>query len=116
MDAALVVAIIGTCLFAQKETAPKPARTVAISAERFSFTPSRVKVKRGDVVEFVVNSEDTEHGFRIPSAGINAVVPPRGKGELRVRFEAREKGRYPFECSRACGAGHNLMRGEIVVE
>ena len=30
-------------------------------------------------------------------------------------FEAREVGRYEFECSRLCGAGHNFMRGAIVV-
>ncbi len=94
----------------------KPDRTIYITAERFSFTPSRIKVKQGTVVEFVVTSEDTDHGFRIPSAGIDGVVPQQGKGELRVRFDAAKKGRYPFECSRACGAGHNMMRGEIIVQ
>jgi heme/copper-type cytochrome/quinol oxidase subunit 2 len=49
-------------------------------------------------------------------AGIDAEIPQQGKGELRIRFIAREKGRFAFECSRPCGAGHNLMRGEIVVE
>ena len=33
-----------------------------------------------------------------------------------VLFEAVEAGRYAFECSRLCGAGHNFMRGAIVVE
>ena len=94
----------------------KPDRIINITAERFSFTPSKIKVKQGAVVEFVVTSEDTDHGFRIPSVGIDGVVPQQGKGELRVRFEAVKKGRYPFECSRACGAGHNMMRGEIVVQ
>jgi len=37
-------------------------------------------------------------------------------GEVRVRFVAKEKGRFGFECSRACGAGHHLMRGELVVQ
>ena len=91
-------------------------RTVHIVAERFSFTPSRIKLKQGTEVEFVVMSEDTDHGFRIPAAGIDATIPQQGKGELRVRFLAREKGRYVFECSRPCGAGHNMMRGMIVVE
>ena len=94
----------------------EPDRTVHIVAERFSFSPSRVKVKQGAEVEFVVTSDDTDHGFRIPAAGIDGVVPQQGKGELRVRFRANEKGKYVFECSRPCGAGHNLMRGFIVVE
>ena len=53
---------------------------------------------------------------RPASAGIDAAIPQQGKGELRIRFVAREKGQYPFECSRPCGAGHNVMRGLIVVE
>ena len=50
--------------------------------------PSQKRVK-----EFVITSEDTGHGFHIPAAGINAAVPQQSKGELRVRFIAREKGR-----------------------
>jgi cytochrome c oxidase subunit 2 len=100
----------------QEAPARKPDRRVNITAERFTFSPSRIKVKQGQEVEFIVTSEDTSHGFRIPAAGIDAEVPQQGKGELRVRFIAREKGRFAFECSRPCGAGHNLMRGEIVVE
>jgi cytochrome c oxidase subunit 2 len=94
----------------------KPDKVISLSAERFAFSPSRIKLKQGSVVEFVITSEDTDHGFRIPSANIDAAIPQQGKGELRVRFVAREKGKFPFECSRACGAGHNLMRGLIVVE
>ncbi len=100
---------------AQQGEVRKPDRVIALSAERFTFTPSRVSLKQGDVVEFVLTSEDTDHGFRIPSAGIAVAIPQSGKGEVRVRYVAREKGRFVFECSRPCGAGHNLMRGAIVV-
>jgi heme/copper-type cytochrome/quinol oxidase subunit 2 len=64
----------------------------------------------------VITSDDTDHGFRIPKANIDAAIPQQGKGELKIRFVAREKGVFAFECSRPCGAGHNLMRGTIVVE
>ncbi len=94
----------------------KPDRTVSIVAERFFFSPSRITVKQGALVEFVLTSEDTEHGFHLAAARVNAVIPQQGKGELRVRFLASKKGKYAFECSRACGAGHNLMRGEVVVK
>ena len=100
----------------QSEADSKPDKVISISAERFAFSPSRIKLKQGSVVEFVITSEDTDHGFRIPGSGIDAAIPQQGKGELRIRFVAREKGKFPFECSRACGAGHNLMRGLIVVE
>ena len=104
-------------LCAQEPTkAVKPDKVVSITAERFTFSPSKVKLKQGMVVEFVITSDDTDHGFRIPGANIDAAIPQQGKGELRIRFVAKEKGVFPFECSRACGAGHNLMRGTIVVE
>ena len=112
-----VLLLLSTVLFAQEPSkAVKPDKLVSITAERFAFSPSKIKLKQGMVVEFVITSDDTDHGFRIPAANIDAAIPQQGKGELRIRFVAKEKGVFPFECSRACGAGHNLMRGTIVVE
>lgn len=88
---------------------------VRVVAERFSFTPSEIRVRRGTVVELQIRSSDTAHGFRIVGAGVNVVVPKRRQGDVTVVFEAREPGRYTFECSRLCGAGHNFMRGAIIV-
>ncbi|MEP7354832.1 MAG: cupredoxin domain-containing protein [Acidobacteriota bacterium] len=102
--------------FGQTPPEPKPDRIVSILAERFTYNPSRITVKQGQLVEFVLESDDTDHGFKIPTAGIDVAIPPVGKGAVRVRFVAREKGTYEFECSRACGAGHHLMRGAIVVK
>lgn len=97
-------------------SAAPPAKVVHITAERFSFIPSQIKVKAGTVVEFRIRSEDTNHGFRMPAAGINEVIPKRGRGELKVVFHAERPGRYEFECSKPCGAGHNMMRGVLIVE
>ncbi len=91
-------------------------RQVAIVAERFNYMPSRVKVKRGDTIEFVLSSEDTHHGFFIRQLGVDVLIPPLGKGEARVLVRFDKPGRYIFECSRPCGAGHNAMRGQIVDE
>ena len=101
---------------AQNTPQGKPDRTIHIVAERFFFSPARVVVKQGSVVELILTSEDTDHGFRLAAANVNAAIPQQGKGELKVRFVAAAKGKYSFECSRACGAGHNLMRGELVVQ
>ncbi len=91
-------------------------RQVAIVAERFNYVPSRVKVKSGQTIEFVLSSEDTHHGFYIRELGVDVRIPPLGKGEARVLVHFEKPGRYVFECSRPCGAGHNAMRGQIVVE
>jgi cytochrome c oxidase subunit 2 len=105
-----------TILLAQNDPQRKPDRVIAIAAERFTFNPSKITLKQGELVEFVLTSDDTDHGFRIPSAGIDVAIPPQGRGEARVRFIAKEKGKFAFECSRPCGAGHNLMRGTIEVK
>ena len=94
----------------------EPRRLVVpVVAERFSFTPSRIRVPAGVPVELRIRSEDTMHGFRIVGREVNVAVPKRRQGEAVVLFEAQAPGRYRFECSRLCGAGHHFMRGEIVV-
>ena len=108
--AALLVAL------AAPQGSPQDRRVVRVLAERFTFTPSQVKVKRGTVVEFRVRSDDTNHGFRIKGTKTNIVIPKRGRGEMTVTFEATTAGRYQFECSKMCGAGHSTMKGAIVVK
>ena len=90
-------------------------QVVEIVAERFIFTPSEIRVPVGTTLELRVRSDDTMHGFLIVGVNVNVAVPKRRQGEAVVLFEATEVGRYRFECSRLCGAGHNFMRGEIVV-
>ena len=91
-------------------------KVVRVSAERFTFTPAQIKVKRGTIVEFRLRSEDTNHGFRILGADASVVIPKRGRGEAVLIFKADTPGRYTFECSKMCGAGHTFMRGQITVE
>ena len=110
------VLLLCALAFGQPPADRKPDRVITIAAERFTFNPAKVTVKQGDLIEFVLTSDDTDHGFRIPSAGIDVAIPQSGKGEARVRFIAKEKGTVAFECSRPCGAGHNLMRGTLVVK
>ena len=90
-------------------------RVATILAERFSFTPSEIHVAVGTSLELRIHSNDTMHGFRIIGNNVNVLVPKRRQGEAIVRFEAVDVGRYEFECSRLCGAGHNFMRGAIIV-
>lgn len=112
----LVFVLLGALAFGEDLADRKPDRVISIVAERFAFNPSNVIVQQDQLIELVLTSDDTDHGFRLPSAGVDVAIPPQGKGEVRVRFLAKEKGRFTFECSRPCGAGHNLMRGTIIVK
>jgi len=100
----------------EKDNKDRKIKKVNVVAERFDFTPSQIKVKEGTLLEINLTSDDTFHGFRMPSANIDKIIPARGRGSVKVVFDAKEKGSYPFECSRPCGAGHTMMRGVIIVE
>jgi heme/copper-type cytochrome/quinol oxidase subunit 2 len=93
--------------------AQQQAQVVEISAERFGFYPSEIKVKAGTRLEIRLTSEDTMHGFRIVGTDVDVELPKRGRGVATVMFQPAA-GRYTFECSRLCGAGHSFMRGVII--
>ncbi|HVQ65114.1 MAG TPA: cupredoxin domain-containing protein [Terriglobia bacterium] len=126
----LALALTGLCIWVpismgQDETPSKSSdknekgrkiQKVNVVAERFNFTPSKIKVQQGTLLEITLTSDDTFHGFRIPSMQVNQVIPARGRGSVKVLFDAKEKGSFAFECSRPCGAGHTMMRGVITVE
>lgn len=88
---------------------------VNVTAERFSFFPSEIQISRGQSLELRIHSDDTTHGFHLKGTDIDVLVPKRGRGDVVVLFTPDRAGRYEFECSKLCGAGHHFMRGEIVV-
>lgn len=90
-------------------------RIVEVAAERFSFTPSEIRTTVGTTLDIRLTSDDTAHGFRIVGTGVSIEVPKRGRGQRSVLFTPERAGRYTFECSRLCGAGHSFMRGVIIV-
>lgn len=95
--------------------AGQDARVIEIAAERFTFTPSQIRVKAGTLLEIRLQSDDTAHGFHIVGTDVDIELPKRGRGVATVNFQPRA-GRYTFECSRICGAGHEFMRGVIIAE
>ena len=93
-----------------------PEQTIDILAERFSFSPSEVKTTVGTKLTIRLTSDDTSHGFRIIGSGVNVEIPKRSRGVMTVSFTPEKAGKYTFECSKLCGAGHGFMRGTIVAE
>jgi cytochrome c oxidase subunit II len=90
-----------------------PRQVVEITAERFTFTPSEIRTKAGTTLEIRLRSDDTAHGFHIVGTNVDIELPKRGRGVATVTFTPKA-GRYTFECSQLCGAGHEFMRGVIV--
>ncbi len=92
-----------------------PVQVVDVAAERFSFTPSEIRTTTGTTLRIRLESDDTAHGFHIVGSDVDIEIPKRGRGTITVTFTPTQAGRYTFECSRLCGAGHSFMRGVIVV-
>ena len=113
---ALPAIVAGSAAASTRHAAKQNAHVVDIVVERFSFTPSEFRVKAGAPVEIRLRSDDTDHGFRILGTDINITVPKRGKGIATVTFQPPSAGRYTFECSKLCGAGHSFMRGTLIAE
>jgi cytochrome c oxidase subunit 2 len=111
--AAALAAVVGGTLAPALQQKPQ---VVEIFVERFSFTPSEFRVKAGAPVEIRLRSDDTDHGFRIVGTDVNVSIPKRGRGVATVTFVPPEPGRYAFECSKLCGAGHSFMRGTLIAE
>ena len=93
--------------------AGQETKVIEIAAERFTFTPSEIRVKAGTRLEIRLQSDDTAHGFHIVGTDVDVELPKRGRGAATVTFQP-QAGRYTFECSQICGAGHEFMRGVII--
>ena len=115
---ALLCAIVGMLAGARPAggAAQASPQVIEITAERFSFTPSEFRVKSDRPVEIRLHSDDTDHGFKILGTDISIIIPKRGKGPATVTFQPPKPGRYVFECSKLCGAGHAFMRGTLIAE
>lgn len=93
---------------------PRPAREIAVVAERFKFTPDRIEVNQGDHVRLVVRSADGTHGLAIKQFKQDVTVPSGGRA-VTVEFDASQAGEFAISCSEYCGRGHSKMQGVLVV-
>lgn len=91
-----------------------PRQTVAITAERFRFTPDIIHVKGGTLVHLDLKATNGTHGFQLSEYGIDESLD---EGETKViEFVAQQKGEFAFRCSHFCGLGHFGMKGTLIVE
>ena len=85
----------------------KPSKTVEITAQRFSFEPSEITLKKGQEVTLVIRSKDVSHGLLVEDLGIRTEVK---KGEsAEVTFTPGTVGNFEGKCAHFCGKGHGSM-------
>ncbi len=91
-----------------------PVKKLTVKAYQFGFSPSKIIVHQGDLVQIKLTSNDVPHGFYIKAYHINM---PAKKGEYKqFEFVANKKGVFPIICSIYCGHGHRDMKGTLVVK
>ena len=111
------LALLPTLLQAAPRADSPPAapqeQVVKVSAKRFEYSPSVIKVKVNAPVVLELTSLDRVHGFAIPDLKVEAEIKP---GEVtRVRFVPDKTGTFAFHCNIFCGSGHEEMAGQLVV-
>ena len=89
-------------------SADSSARVIQLTASRFTYTPSVVRVKLGEKVKIVVDNTDTPHGILIPDLNV--------RGMDSVEFTADKAGTFQFRCPTMCGLGHRNMTGTLIVQ
>tara|TARA_B100000315_G_C14583581_1_gene591768 strand:- start:1738 stop:2163 length:426 start_codon:yes stop_codon:yes gene_type:complete len=88
-------------------------RTITVKAKKFSYTPNKIEVNKGDHVTIRLMSEDVTHGLFIDGYGLNTKAHPGSDGS--ISFVANKTGKYAFRCSVTCGEFHPYMVGNLIV-
>lgn len=113
-EAAAVAALVGQSVRAEKPTdKPTEPRTIDMVAQRFKFTPSEIRIQRGERVVLAIKSLDFVHGMSIPDFGVRADLMP---GQItKVELQPPRSGTFDFLCDNFCGDGHEGMHGRFIV-
>jgi cytochrome c oxidase subunit II len=113
---------IGYRQFVEQDTPPADAMDVYVMGKKWMWKfnypegPNSVNVLRvpaGRPVRLLMTSQDVIHSFYVPEFRVKRDLNP-GR-YTQAWFTATTPGRYQILCAEYCGAGHSIMRGEVVV-
>ncbi len=113
---------VGFRQFVEQDTPPADAMDVYVMAKKWMWKfnypdgPNSVNVLRvpaGRPVRLLMTSQDVIHSFFVPEFRVKKDVNP-GR-YTQTWFNATTPGKYEILCSQYCGAGHSIMRGEVIV-
>jgi cytochrome c oxidase subunit II len=106
-------------------------RVIEVTAKKYEYTPSPIRVKQGTKVQLRITSLDKTHGFKInlypdgsDAKGDPGLVFSSNEDCFKlengvptvVDFVGRTPGTYSFHCCNRCGLGHGGMKGQLIVE
>jgi cytochrome c oxidase subunit II len=82
-------------------------KTISITAQRFSFSPNEITVKKGEEITLEITSKDVSHGLLIEDLGVRTEVKKGQSAE--VKFTPETAGTFEGKCAHFCGKGHGSM-------
>jgi len=88
-------------------------RTIEMTAQRFTFEPNEITVKKGQPVILLIKSKDVSHGLVIEDLGVRTEVKKDEATE--VKFDPETTGTFEGKCAHFCGKGHGSMRMTVHV-
>lgn len=89
-------------------------KAFTVTGSNFSFSPSTIKVKKGDKVKITFKNSEGFHDFVIDEYGV-ATKQLRSPGEEVIEFTATKTGSFEYYCS--VGTHRSMgMKGTLVVE
>jgi cytochrome c oxidase subunit II len=93
--------------------AAKPQeRVIKVVAKKFDYTPSEIRVKKGEPVVLELTTLDVVMGFSAPDFQVRENIVPGMVA--KVRLIPDKVGTFTFFCDIFCGSGHENMNGSIM--
>jgi cytochrome c oxidase subunit II len=121
----------GFARLATTSQADQDVQVIEVTAKKYEYTPSPIRVKQGAKVQLKITALDKTHGFKINlypdgsdtkgdpglifSSNEDCFKIEKGTPTV-VQFVARTPGTYSFHCCNRCGIGHGGMKGQLIVE
>ena len=85
-----------------------------ITAKRFTFSPDKVTLKKGETVILRLHSEDVTHGFFVRKLKIDEDIPAGGTKDITITPDVA--GSFVTICDHFYGANHGNVVMTMVVE
>ncbi len=89
-------------------------KTFTVDAKNFSFSPTEIKVKKGDMVKVTLNVKEGLHDWVVDEFNARTKQTAEGKTDT-VEFTASKTGTFEYYCS--IGQHRKMgMVGKLIVE
>jgi cytochrome c oxidase subunit II len=88
-------------------------RRIEIVANKFSYSPNEISLKKGEPVVLVLRTTDVTHGLKIEALGVKSEIS-KGK-DTEIVVTPMQVGHFVGKCAHFCGKGHGSMTLQVNV-